>query len=292
MTRYEKISERKQKLIDEFLSSPIQVGEIVVVDKGIIVPIYKNTNKTFDATVIEVLGEDIVISLNDRGYGRENHTIKKSDVIGRDGLYKIGANPFNEIGGKIRTVNFSFDSIIFNLELSEKRRDEEYIFDGVKCYEVNWNPFVYDKDGKKQYYQRELCWSLEDKQNLIESIYNGINLGLVLIRKRSWGEIEKMRKNGETELAFKDIVDGKQRLNAIKEFLNDEFPDKHGNYFSDLSNYAKNKMFDNQNLQYAEMDENTKDSDVIYQFLKLNFTGVPQSKEHIEFVKDILKQCN
>lgn len=60
MIRYEKISERKQKLIDEFLSSPIQVGEIVVVDKGIIVPIYKNTNKTFDATVIEVLGEDIV----------------------------------------------------------------------------------------------------------------------------------------------------------------------------------------------------------------------------------------
>lgn len=289
MARYEKISEKKQRLIDEYLSTPISVGEEIVIHKGTISSVYKDTNRLINAKVIAVDGENLVIAPTEYGYEKENHTVKKSDVITRDGLSKIGANPFVESGGEIRPLSFSMESIIFGLELSEKKRNEEYIFDGVICCEVNWNPFVYNKEGKKQYYQRELCWSLEEKQNLIESIYNGINLGLILIRKRSWSEIEKMSKNGETELAFKDIVDGKQRLNAIKEFLHDEFPDIHGNYFSDLSSHAKNKMFNNQNLQYAEMDGKTKDSDVVIQFLKLNFSGVPQSKEHIEFVKDILK---
>jgi hypothetical protein len=36
------------------------------------------------------------------------------------------------------------------------------------------------------------------------------------------------------------------------------------------------------------MREDSLDKDVIYQFLKLNFAGVPQSKEHIGFVKNIL----
>ena len=97
-----------------------------------------------------------------------------------------------------------------------------------------------------------------------------------------------MRKNGETELAFKDIVDGKQRLNAIKEFLHDEFPDISGNYYSDLSSSAQTKFMNHQMLQYAEMENGTTDEDILFQFLKLNFAGVPQSKEHIEHVKSLL----
>ena len=40
---------------------------------------------------------------------------------------------------------------------------------------------------------------------------------------------------------------------------------------------------------YAEMDEDATDDMVLSQFLKLNFAGVPQSKEHIEYVKEISK---
>jgi hypothetical protein len=36
-----------------------------------------------------------------------------------------------------------------------------------------------------------------------------------------------------------------------------------------------------------EMSESTTDEEVIYQFLKMNFTGVPQSEEHLNFVKEI-----
>lgn len=291
----EKISKKKQKLIDEFKLSPFKKGEVVAIYENIFDGLIKynsNPKKTMYVTIIEIKNDDTLIVKDNRyGYGNEIREISKNDVVDRYNVINVGANPFNEKGGDIRPIAYGLDSIIFMFEFTEQKFNpsDGYIFDGVKCHEVNWNPFVYDKNGKKQYYQRDFCWKLKDKQLLIDSIYNGINLGTILVRKRGWNEIEKMRANGETELAFKDIVDGKQRLNAIKEFINNEFKDSYGNYFSDLSFYAQNKFTNNQLLQYAEMNENTKDEDVIYQFLKLNFSGIPQSKEHINFVKDILK---
>ena len=67
----------------------------------------------------------------------------------------------------------------------------------------------------------------------------------------------------------------------------DEFPDMHGNFYSDLSFMSQHKFTSHQLLSYAEMPEDSNDEDVIRQFLKLNFAGVPQSKEHIEFVKSL-----
>jgi uncharacterized protein with ParB-like and HNH nuclease domain len=37
--------------------------------------------------------------------------------------------------------------------------------------ELNWNPFVYNKNGEKERYQRDFVWKLKDKQTLIDSIY-------------------------------------------------------------------------------------------------------------------------
>lgn len=282
------ISERKQKLIDEFVNSPLVVGEEVYFDKKFITTFTSEHGKNELGNIVSIDGDNITIGYDKYGRGVQTVTINKSDISNRRGILGVGSNPFVEKGGRIRTVNYSFDSIIYTFQLVEPRRKEDYIFDGVKCYETNWNPFVYDKDGNKQYYQRPLCWSLEDKQNLIDSIYNGISLGVVLVRQRAWNEIEKMRKMGETDLAFKDIIDGKQRLTTIKEFLHDEFPDSYGNYYSDLSTLSQNKFTNHQLIQYAEMPEWSSDEDVLYQFLKLNFAGVPQSKEHIEHVKSLL----
>ena len=61
------------------------------------------------------------------------------------------------------------------------------------------------------------------------------------------------KNHNETDLAFKDIIDGKQRLNTIGEFLNNKFQDSHGNYFNDLSAFAQHKFTDHQLMQYAEM---------------------------------------
>ena len=282
------VSPKKQNLLDEFDKSPLTVGETISFSETLAHK-FGNANRLTSGEIKQISGDDILISYVNGRYNNEL-TIKSNDIKFRHAKRAIGVNPFSQEIGYIKPMNYSFESIIFLFELNaEKRRSDEYVFDGVVCHEVNWNPYVYDKDGNKQYYQRDFCWSLKDKQNFIDSIYNHISLGSVLVRKRSWGEIEHMRAKGETELAFNDIVDGKQRLNTIREFLNNKIVDSHGNYFFDLSTQAQKKFTDHQLLQYAEMPENTTDEQVLYQFLKMNFSGIPQSQGHIQYVKSLFR---
>jgi len=284
------ISESKQILLDAKNNSELTVGErISVLEKA--VSYYKKENDKSCTCTISSLDGGITVFVGverDKNKNTSFYKITEEDIVGRD-LLHIGANPFEENVGDIRPIGFCFDSILFTLDVFGDKRDDKdrYDIEGVKIKEANWNPFIYGNDGKKQFYQRPFVWSVEDKQLLIESIYQNIDCGKILVRKRGWEELREMQSDGETELSFNDIVDGKQRLNAVKCFIEDEFRDLQGNYYSDLSFMSQNKFTNHQLFSYAEMPEKTKDKDVIKQFLKLNFAGVPQSKEHIEFVKSI-----
>ena len=278
-----KTNKNKQMLIDEFNNTPILINEIVEVSHGILYPYDSGKTYKRDVKVVEVLEDDYyMVSDADRSYSKPVK-VHKNDITRN--TRNIGSNPFKKdtTSSQIKTFNFSIESILYTL----CKRNSSYHIDNVPIMDINWNPFVIDKDGNKVYYQRDFCWTVEDKKLLIDSIYNDIECGKILIRKRSWVELQKMVKNGETVISFNDIVDGKQRLNTLNEFVDDVFPDSNGVYFSELSDRAQNLFLSNQLITYCELSENTKDSDVIEQFLKMNFTGVPQSKEHIEFVKSI-----
>jgi len=281
------ISVKKQKAINEKIISPIGIGEYVSVAKKVLSDWCSDADKEKIVTVIVLkLYKNKLVVKQDNYSGTSNSLILKSDVLDRD-IRKCGANPFNEKYNSVRPIAYGLDSIMHSLDLSKNRRKTPYIINGFIIKEMNWNPYVYNKIGQKEYYQRDFCWTLHDKQLLIESIYNGIDCGKILIRLHSWKSLENKSKSGETELAFKDIVDGKQRMETIQEFIFDEFPDMHGNYYSDLSKHSQYKFSNHQLFSYAEMSENTTDDEVIYQFLKMNFMGIPQSKEHLDFVKTI-----
>lgn len=287
----ETISDKKQKLYDKKLASYFVVGEIIVVPEKLVVSWTANKDKNVEAEIIEIDGDNLIVKNKDYSAYKNDilYTIKMTDVVTRN-LWNVGANPFATRFDSVRTVAFELSSIIHTLDLTHDRRKEPILMNGVEVKELNWNPYVFNKEGKKEYYQRDFCWSLQDKQLLIESIYNKIDCGKILIRTYSWKYLEKLANNGETELAFKDIVDGKQRMKTIEEFIHNKFPDMHGNYFADLSNEAQYEFSSHQLFSYAEMPESTTDEEVIYQFLKMNFTGVPQSPEHLEFVKEIGKR--
>ena len=110
---------------------------------------------------------------------------------------------------------------------------------------------------------------------------------MVVLRKRSWEWVTKQIDMGNKEVSFWDVVDGKQRLNALSRFVCDKFKDLHGNYFSDLSDWAKNEFLDSMVVSYGELGEGSSDEDVIATFLGVNFTGVPMTQEHIDYVKSI-----
>lgn len=293
MSRIKSITPARQKLIDNKEKSPLYIGESVHVKMSALGYTGKKYG-TEKLCIIESL-DPLTVSVDEYGLGKNMYKIQRDDIVARN-IRTIGANPFETRHDHIRMVAYTLESILFGLDITgEKTETREgigarYKVQGILVPECNWNPFVYDKEGKKNYYQRDFVWTVQDKQLLLESIYQGIDCGKILVRKRGFEELEAMAKRGETELYFHDIVDGKQRLNAIRGFLMGEFTDMHGNYYGDLSYQAQHKLTDHQLFSYAEMPENSKDEDVIYQFLKLNFAGVPQSKEHIEYVKEIYKK--
>jgi hypothetical protein len=285
----DKTSKKKQKLIDDYLSSDFVVGETISVKNKNLKGKYQFSSVLEKAITCEVKKVNKkTLSVVERDYS-EIYLVDKDKIEARD-IFQIGANPINNTNEKVRGVNYTLSSILFNLDVLGER-NREYDIDDVKINELNWNPYIYDSNGNKNFYQRDFVWTLENKQALIDSLYFGIQCGRILVRKRSWEELVYLvKEKKETEIAFNDIVDGKQRLNAIREFVLDKFPDSHGNYFSDLSNYARHKLFENQFIAFAEMDENTPDNMVLEQFLKTNFSGIPQSKEHIKYVKTLLNK--
>jgi len=181
--------------------------------------------------------------------------------------------------------NNGFDEPKFNIHTGTGSEHDKQ-FTGKLHGGVNFDPYVIDADGKKQHYQRGLVWTLEQKQLLVESIYNNIEIGKFLFRHNTWARMEKgMIENGHGYSW--DCVDGKQRFFAILHFIQNKYPDSHGNYWNDLSEDAHRKFLHYGNLSYGEMGENAKDTDVVDTFTTLNFCGTPMNKEHIDYVKSI-----
>lgn len=273
----------KEQEIKKFLSQPPVVGEKVSI-RGL----NHNNPNGFDTTlsILEVK-EDYTIVVSK--YGTERIEIKPEDY--KRSTRHIGADPFPKKpwNARLRIVNFTLYSILHQVGWENDREYGEYTTNSGKkviVQPINWNPIVVDDNGKEVVYQRDFCWSLRDKQLLIESIYNNIDIGKMVVRRREFRYAIERAGEGK-ESAFLDIVDGKQRLNALLGFVNGEFEDLHGNKWDDLSEYAQHKFLDFQSIAYGELGEEASDQDVKDVFLGVNFAGVPMSQEHIDFVKSI-----
>lgn len=94
-------------------------------------------------------------------------------------------------------------------------------------------------------FQRPDVWEKKDKSELIESILIGIPIPLIYLF--------------EDEKGVREIIDGKQRITALKEFLNNKFsltelsmlPELKGKRFSDISALLQSKLEDYQLHTYV-----------------------------------------
>ena len=148
-----------------------------------------------------------------------------------------------------------------------------YFYQGVLSGEININPS----------YQRGLVWTLEQKQKYIESLFNEtavITPTLVL----NW---ENSRDNGIYE-----VIDGKQRLTTIFDFIENKFCLSNGLYFKDLSMSDCNFILYH-DIRYTRIEKisysNLTLNEKIELFLEINELGTKMSEEHIEKVKEMIK---
>lgn len=125
-------------------------------------------------------------------------------------------------------------------------------------------------------YQRDFVWELEDKFNLIDSIFKNVDIGKFVLIFKGYGDG-----------LLDEILDGKQRLRAILDYYEDRFAYK-GKFFSDLSEMDR-RHFVGYSISVCEV-ENLTEEQILRYFLYLNVSGKAMDKSHLDKIKDRLRK--
>lgn len=130
-------------------------------------------------------------------------------------------------------------------------------------------------------YQRELVWTLEDKQNYIDSIFNYVDLGKIALI------LEPIQ---DVYTPAYEVLDGKQRISCIVDYYTDQFCFKN-RYYSELSKEDQ-LNFLNRNISIGVINnENNKLTlkDKINMFIKINTFGKIVDNKHILYLQENFK---
>lgn len=136
---------------------------------------------------------------------------------------------------------------------------------------------------KNKNLQRNLVWTLEQKRQLIWSILKDMHIPkLTVITRRRW-------KGNNVNLV--QVIDGKQRVNAVMSFIKKEFALIHnGNeyFIDDLDEILLGQIMSysfKADEYYEYPDDLFTDEEKIYLFEFVNFFGTPQDIEHLNNLK-------
>lgn len=184
------------------------------------------------------------------------HKRKKEQLDNKENTRDTKYIPFSE-KYDVKTINYG---LYFLIELGAKANDDKYIIPD---------------------YQRELVWSLKNKQNLIFSIMNGSPIGEFIIAKDT---VDKKIQYYH----IWTIIDGQQRINALKEFALNKFKDLDGRYFKDYSYREMTYLcegFSNFNIIIVQ---NLTPKEQVEIYLAKNIGGVVHTEEELEKAKQFL----
>lgn len=132
-------------------------------------------------------------------------------------------------------------------------------------------------------YQRELVWTDKQKQDYI----------LAILKQRAKITPVIIEKLTEQGTVLYEILDGKQRLTALFDYIDNKYPLKTGEYFKDLSAKDMN-VITRARVSYTRITS-YKECDVpldfkLAYFLEINALGTKITDEHIEKIENKLKE--
>ena len=150
---------------------------------------------------------------------------------------------------RIRFYNTSLESLLNKFYLSG----------------VDMNPF----------YQRDYVWDDQDKEALLDSIFNHIEIGkFAFIHRDDYVD----------NIGF-EILDGKQRLSTLLDFYENRLAYR-GVYYNDLS-FKDRMTFLNADVTIGET-ENLSMEQIYEYFYKLNRCGKVMDESHLEKIREQL----
>ena len=139
--------------------------------------------------------------------------------------------------------------------------------------------FQYDDKYIVPEYQRELVWTLEQKQSLIKSVLVGNPIGDFLFKEET---------NKKRDTFHYTIIDGQQRLNALREFSTGVFPLEDGRFLKDLTSWDGRSFFEYNTFVGLKIRGISLEEEIEI-YLQRNAGGTTHTKEEIDLAKSFLK---
>ena len=127
-------------------------------------------------------------------------------------------------------------------------------------------------------YQRGLVWTLKQKQNLIMSILNGNPIGDFIFKKEFL--IGSNGRQDGVKIAW-TVIDGQQRMNAIKEFMGNKFKLKDGLKFRDMKYWDAREFATNYKVNAITFVNITYEQELDIYYNR-NFGGTAHSKAELD----------
>jgi hypothetical protein len=223
--------------------------------------------------------------------------LQRCTVIGKDkrGYYyikyypspwEVKKNPEIENNPHYRPVHWShvFPVVAEPMTIDFVESDVNYSNTCISGLLMKYFKFGIDMNPE---YQRGNVWTEEQQVKLIDSIYSNINIGSFVLVEKKWFE------NYNVVSDMYEILDGKQRLTAIIDYVSSKFTYR-GKYYHELSEYTRSK-FENQQILIGMMKLSKKDDSynrkqVIKQFIRLNECGTSMEKSIIDKAKEIVNE--
>jgi hypothetical protein len=208
--------------------------------------------------VSEVLDDGLIYKIHTEGYRSnygKNVWYEQDDYVYWNSIY-----PYDDFEDEIRPL------------FPERHDHIDYFKTHLSCIFSKYYRFGVNEDPP---YQRGHVWEASDKVELIDSIFNYLDIGKFLFNK-----LEINRENMDQGYLY-EVIDGKQRCRAILDFYENKFIYK-GKYFYQLCD-GDRWQFMNYGINVAEVD-NYSTKDAMRLFLRVNTTGRVMDKLHLEKV--------
>lgn len=145
-----------------------------------------------------------------------------------------------------------------------------------KKLDIDWNVYL---PSKERNLQRDYVWTIEQKRELIWSVIIGRHIPHCAI-------INMINKEDDRKDLYL-VIDGKQRLSTIFDFIDDKFTIEIENNFYHFSELPKDYQLAieyysfNYYIVNEPWDNRITDEQKIAWFKFINFAGTEQDKEHL-----------
>lgn len=150
-------------------------------------------------------------------------------------------------------------------------------------FKIDFNVFLPTKGLNLQ---RDFVWTIEQKQSFILSILKDQKVNSIVV-------IQHYNRNLEgTRGSSWDVIDGKQRLSTIFDYIDNKFPitiDEGIFFFKDLPKDCQKQIefFDLKvDVHYSYPEKLISDDTKISLFEDCNWLGTPQDIEHFKRIKN------